>query len=124
MTAALASSDFLRTPLLATAQPEGFKEWHHFVIHGASRRLLINFNLTSEPSRTGHRLAPRVIVIDHDKQWTGAIERFDESELDISADLGTITIGGNRMAVHPDGYQVVIDLPKQGHSRRAPIHLR
>ena len=28
-------SDFLRAPVLATAQPEGFKEWHHFVIHGA-----------------------------------------------------------------------------------------
>ena len=35
MTAALASSDFLRAPLLAAAQPDGFKEWHHFVIHGA-----------------------------------------------------------------------------------------
>ena len=115
MTAVLAGSDFLRTPLLATAQPEGFKEWHHFVIHGAGRRLLINFNLTSEPSGAGHfRMAPRVIVIDHDKQWTGAIERFDESEMEISADLGTLTIGGNRMVVHPDGYQVVIDLPGQG----------
>ena len=28
-------SDFLRAPVLASAQPEGFKEWHHFVIHGA-----------------------------------------------------------------------------------------
>ncbi len=114
MNAVLAGSDFLRAPLLATTQPEGFKEWHHFVIHGAGRRLLINFNLTSEPSRTGHRLAPRVIVIDHDKQWMGAIERFDESELDISADLGTTTIGGNRLVVRPDGYEVAIDLPKQG----------
>ena len=115
MTAMLAGSDFLRTPVLATAVPEGFKEWHHFVIHGAGRRLLINFNLSSEPSRTGQlRLAPRVIVIDHEKRWTGAIERFDESDLDISADLGTLTIGGNRMIVQPDGYQVVIDLPGQG----------
>ncbi len=53
-------------------------------------------------------------MIDHDEQWTGAIERFDESEMEISADLGTLTIGGNRMVVHPDGYQVVIDLPGQG----------
>ena len=114
MTAALASSDFLRAPVLATAQPEGFKEWHHFVIHGAGRRLLINFSLTSEPSRTGQlRLAPRVIVIDHEKRWTGAIERFDDSELDVSADLGALTIGGNRMIVRPDGYQVEIDLPGQ-----------
>ena len=40
MTAVLAGSDFLRAPVLATAQPDGFKEWHHFVIHGAGRRLL------------------------------------------------------------------------------------
>ena len=115
MTAMLAGSDFLRTPVLGSALPEGFAEWHHFVILGAGRRLLINFNLTSEPSRTGQlRVAPRVIVIDHEKRWTGAIERFDESELDVSADLGTLTIGGNRMIVQLDGYQVVVDLPGQG----------
>lgn len=115
MTAVLAGSDFLRAPVLATALPEGFKEWHHFVIHGAGRRLLINFSLISEPSRTGQlRLAPRVIVINHEKRWTGTIERFDDSELDVSADLGALTIGGNRMVVQPDGYQVVLDLPGQG----------
>jgi hypothetical protein len=114
MTAVLATSDFLRAPVLAAAEPEGFKEWHHFVIHGADRRLLINFSLTSEPCRNGQlRLTPRVIVIDHEKRWTGAIERFDDSELKVSADLGDLTIGGNRMTVRPDGYHVVIDLPGQ-----------
>ena len=34
MTAVLAGSDFLRAPVLAAARPEGFKEWHHFVVHG------------------------------------------------------------------------------------------
>ena len=48
MTAALARSDFLRAPVLATARPEGFKEWHHFVVHGQGCRLLINFSLTNE----------------------------------------------------------------------------
>ena len=52
-------------------------------------------------------------MIAHDQQWTGAIERFDDSELDVSADLGGLTIGGNRMIVQPDGYQVNIDLPGQ-----------
>jgi hypothetical protein len=114
MTAALASSDFLRAPVLAMAHPEGFKEWHHFVVHGEGRRLLINFSLTNEISRPGQlRLAPRVIVISHEKRWTGAVERFDDSELDVSADLGALTIGGNRMIVRPDGYQVEIDLPGQ-----------
>lgn len=114
MTAVLAGSDFFRAPVLATAQPEGFKEWHHFVIHGPGRRLLINFSLTSEPSRVGQlRLTPRVIVIDHEKCWKGTIERFDDSELDVSADLGALRVGGNRMIVRPDGYQVVIALPGQ-----------
>jgi hypothetical protein len=71
-------------------------------------------SLTSEPCRNGQlRLTPRVIVIDHEKRWTGAIERFDDSELKVSADLGDLTIGGNRMTVRPDGYHVVIDLPGQ-----------
>lgn len=114
MSAVLADSDFLRAPVLATARPEGFKEWHHFVVHGADRRLMINFSLTNEASRDGRlRLAPRVIVIAHDQRWTGAIERFDDSALDVSADLGGLTIGGNRMTVLPDGYRVEIDLPGQ-----------
>lgn len=114
MTGVLAGSDFLRAPVLAAANPDGFKEWHHFVIHGSGRRILINFNLTSEPSGTGQvRLAPRVIVIGDEKRWTGGIERFDHSDLDVSADLGALNIGGNRMIVRPDGYQVVIDLPGQ-----------
>ena len=47
MTAMLAGSDFLPRPTcLPPPQPEGFKEWHHFVIHGSGRRLLINFSLT------------------------------------------------------------------------------
>ena len=79
MSAVLAGSDFLRAPVLATARPEGFKEWHHFVVHGRGLRLLINFSLTNEVFGGGHiRLAPRVIVIAHDDKWTGAIERFDE----------------------------------------------
>ena len=110
--AALAGSDFLRAPVLAAARPEGFKEWHHFVVQGRGFRLLINFSLNNEVFGARQmRLAPRVIVIAHDQKWTGAIERFDDSALDVSADLGELTIGGNRMTVLPDGYHVAIDLP-------------
>lgn len=112
MTAVLAGSDFLRAPALAATQAAGFKEWHHFVIHGPGRRILINFSLTDEPAATGrHHLVPRVIVIAHDDRWTGAVERFDDSAFDVSADLGELTIGANRMTVGPDCYRVLIDLP-------------
>lgn len=112
MSAVLARSDFLRAPLLAATDSEGFKEWHHFVIHGRDHHILINFSLTNEASAKGRaRLAPRVIVIAHDHRWTGVIERFDASALDIAPDLGDLTIGGNRMSVSPDGYRVLIDLP-------------
>ena len=122
MTAVLARSDFIRAPLLAAARPAGFKEWYHFVVHRPGWRLLVNFSLTSEASRAGSpQLTPRVIVIAHDQQWTGAIERFDDSELDVSADLGVMTVGGNRMTVRPDGYRVVIDLP--GHDVRGELDL-
>jgi hypothetical protein len=122
MTPVLARSDFLRAPVLVTARPEGFKEWYHFVVHRPGWRLLVNFSLNHEHARADPtRLAPRVIVIAHDTQWTGAIERFDESELDVSADLGTLVIGGNRVVVRPDGYRVVIDLP--GHDIRGELVL-
>lgn len=111
----LAASDFLRAPVLAAAQPAGFKEWHHFVVHGRTGRFLINFSLTCEDTPSGHsRMAPRVIVIANDRQWTGAVERFAETALDISADLGACTIGANRVTVRPDGYEVLVDLPGIG----------
>jgi hypothetical protein len=112
MSAVLARSDFLRAPLLATARPVGFKEWHHFVVHGRDVRLLINFSLNSELFRGDEvRLAPRVIVIARDDHWTGALERYDANALNASADLGELTVGDNRMTVLPDGYCVVINLP-------------
>jgi len=110
----LAGSDFLRAPVLAATRPEGFKEWHHFVVHGAGHRVLVNFSLASETSADGRwRLAPRVIVIVHDELWSGAVERLDESA-DVSADLGSLTVGGNRMTVRPDGYDIALDLPGHG----------
>ncbi len=122
MTAVLHRSDFLRAPVLAAARPDGFKEWYHFVIHRADGRIVINFSLTSTASRAGQpELVPRMIVIAQDEQWTGAIERFADSEIDVSADLGALTIGGNRMTVHPEGYQLVIDLP--GNETRGELHL-
>ncbi len=121
MSAVLAGSDFLRAPVLATARPQDFKEWHHFVIHGRGFRLLINLSLTNEVCGAGQvRLVPRVIVIAHDQKWTGAIERFDGHALDVSAELGELTVGGNRMAVLPDGYRVSINLPDNGI--RAELH--
>ena len=112
MSPVLARSDFIRTPVLANARPERFKEWYHFVIHRPGRRILINFSLTSETARPGDTgLAARVIVIAHDQRWSGAIERFDD-ELDVSPDLGTLIIGGNQMTVGTDGYRMLIDLPR------------
>jgi len=66
--AGLARSDFLRAPVLATARPDGYKEWHHFVVHRPGWRLLVNFNLTSENRlNQAPRLVPRVIVIAHQR---------------------------------------------------------
>ena len=111
----LAHVDFVRAPVLATARPDGFKEWHHFVVHRPGWRLLVNFSLTSErrPGRAS-RLVPRVIVIVHQRRWTGAIVRFDPADLDVTADLGTLLIRGNRMSVGAPGYRVVVALPEHG----------
>lgn len=115
MTALLARNDFFRAPVLAMVRTTGFKEWHHFVIHGRKVRLLINFSLNNELFGADDiRLAPRIIVIAHNEDWTGAVERFDERALNISADLGELTIGGSRMTIDPDGYRVAIDLPESG----------
>lgn len=101
--------------MLGTAEPDGFKEWHHFVIHADGFRLLINFSLNNETAPGGRfRLVPRVIVIGHDAQWRGEIARFEESDVTISPCLGDVTIGANRMLIRPNGYQVTISLPSQG----------
>lgn len=111
-TTRLGRSDFVRAPIMATARPDGYKEWYHFVVHRPGWRLLVNLSLTDE-ALGGHRLTPRVIVIVQDERWTGTVERFSAAELDISADLGTLTVGHNRMTVGRDGYHLVIDLPER-----------
>jgi hypothetical protein len=112
-TSPLPRSDFMRAPLLGTARPEGYKEWHHFVIHGARVRLLINISLTAEACGSRpHRLVPRVVVVAHDHRWTGVIQRFDDTEPAVSADLGTLAVARNRITVTPGGYDLVIDLPE------------
>jgi hypothetical protein len=112
MTALLARNDFLRAPVQGNARPTDFKEWHHFVVHGRDIRLLINFSLNNEAFGLDEaRVRPRVIVIAHCADWSGAIERYERRALTVSADLGELTIGGNRMTVLPDGYCVTIDLP-------------
>jgi hypothetical protein len=117
----LPRSDFLRAPVLATARPEGYKEWHHFVVYRPDWRLLVNFSLTCEthPVRPP-RLVPRVIVVAHDRRWTGVVERFDDVEPDVSPDLGGLAVRGNQMTLSHDGYRVVIDLPH--HDIRGQLH--
>ena len=114
MTSALARSDFVRAPMLAAADPRGYKEWHHVVVDGRAAHILLNFSLNTEIVGGITQLAPRVIVIAHDRRWTGAIERFGTEDLSVSPDFGGLTIGDSRMRVTPDGYRVQIDLPRPG----------
>jgi hypothetical protein len=109
----LARSDFIRAPLLATARPEGYQEWYHFVVHRPGWRLLVNFSLAGEiRPGGGHGLSARVIVLAHDERWAGTAARFGHPELTVSPDLGTLTAAGNRMTVAEDGYRLVVDLPE------------
>lgn len=118
VTAVLAASDFLRAPVLAAAEPAGFKEWHHFVVHGERSRILINFSLAYDAAG---QAVPKVIVIVHDRQWAGAIERFDTDEFSVSEDLRELRVGGSHMRVGPDGYRVCLDVP--GHAIRGELTL-
>lgn len=77
MTATLSRSDFIRAPLLARADPRDYKEWQHFIVHGPDCHVLINFSLSGD-------LSSRVIVIALDRRWTGAVERFDASSVQVS----------------------------------------
>jgi hypothetical protein len=111
----LTRRDYLRAPVLGTARPEGYKEWHHFIMARPGLRLLVNLSLTSI-ARPGQPplLVPRVIVVAHTERWRGAVETFEPGALDISADLSALRVEGNRVAVGSDGYRVVIDLPAHG----------
>ena len=58
--------------VLATARPDGYKEWHHFVV---ARRPGLPASRQLQPHRPRRprpapRLVPRVIVIAHDGRWT------------------------------------------------------
>jgi hypothetical protein len=119
--AALVRSDFLRAPVLWTARPEGYKEWHHFQVHRPGLWLLVNVSLMAETNGPTPRLVPRVIVIAHEERWTGAVVRFAETP-EVSADLSILTVGKNRFSLRPDGYRVVVDLADRDIA--GELHLR
>jgi hypothetical protein len=109
---ALPRHDFLRTPVLAGARPDAFKEWHHYLVQAPDLRILVNFSLMTETvAGRPPELVPRVIVIVHDGRWTGTVARFAPTDVDVSADLCGLRIGGCRMRVASDGLHVVLDLP-------------
>lgn len=121
MSSVLAATDFLRTPVLAAVDPAGFKEWHHFVIHGRDCHVLINFSLAARSSADGPDITPRVVVIAHDERWTGTVETYDVNAFDVSGDLTDLAVGGNRMTMDGDGYHVRVDLPGiAGHVHFTP----
>ena len=109
--AVLPRNDFLRVPVLACARPDGFKEWHHFLLQSPDLLLFINFSVAGTAAGG---LVPRVIAVFHDHRWSGVVEQFAERDLDISADVCGMAMRANRMLVTPDGYQVVVDLPDRG----------
>jgi hypothetical protein len=112
--ARLARADAVRAPILAGARPDGYKEWFHFVVHHPGGRLLVNLSLTAEvPAAGPYRLVPRVIVINHGDRWTGVVERLPPEAVDVSADLATLSLAGNRMSIGPDGYHVRVELPER-----------
>lgn len=109
----LLASDFIRLPTQAMTRPLPFKEWHHFVIQRDDVRLLVNFSMLVEQHLgSPRRIAPQVIVLFHGGSDAAAFDRTAPSEFSIAPDLRGLTIGGSRMVMNSDGYDVVLDLDR------------
>lgn len=113
----LTRTDFVRHGL-GLRRTGAEKEWHHFVVHGDERRIIVNFSLSQEgfgddPESWGRpgRTVARVIVIVEAAGWTGVIETIDERQVHITSDGLTLRMGPNEMRIDQGTYAVELDLP-------------
>lgn len=119
----LERTDFVRFGLDPTRP--GTKEWHHFVVHGSDRRIIVNFSICSEESSSAiggldrpPRIVARIILIVKDgPDWTGSVETFEVGDFDASSDGLRLRIGRSEVRLRDGNYEVDIDLPSVATGR-------
>lgn len=117
-------TDFFRRPVERNAE-RPHKEWHHFVIHGHDRRIILNFSLCQETVEARIVGAvPRVILIAHVGDWLGTVERSDPEAMVVSPDGLDLRIGASRVRIDDGTYTVELDLPSIGATGRLAFQPR
>ena len=118
----LERTDFARFGLQPAIRDRPVKEWHHFIIHGQSHRVIVNFSVCDDVTvRSGgpeRAVAGRVIVLVESEPWNGAVVRVDDSEVSLSADGLHMRLGRSELRLRDGSYEVSLHLPEAGIAGR------
>jgi hypothetical protein len=112
----MAGLDCFRRATSAPGTP-GFREWHHFGVLAEGLDVLINFSLLD--GAPGAPPDARVAVLVREGQWSGHLERYAPSDVQIrvgrlSARFGDCTLefdaGAYRLTAKLDSGRIALDL--------------
>jgi hypothetical protein len=105
--------DYFRCSPSRVGGEPGHKEWQHFIVHGGSVELLINFNLLDDRwaiASDGVEVQRVIAIARTDSGWVGGIDRFSADEVDLRpGDIGA-SFGPNRLAFEDGSYRVQVAL--------------
>lgn len=98
------------------------QEWHHFIVHGDQARVIVNFSIGDRMEPPGP-LARLVVLVHHDHDWSGWVDEYEYSGVDVGSGGLFARYGENTLEYHDGGYDLNIrmrDLKVHGRLRFEP----
>lgn len=119
----LGQSDSFRFETLESSADSPRQEWHHFIVHGESARVIVNFSIGDRPGPLGPA-ARLVVLVHHEDVWAGWAEELDYDEVDVHSGGLFASYGDNTVEYHDGGYDLhlrMADLKVHGRLRFIPV---
>lgn len=96
---ALCKNGYFRRSRFAWEGVAGHKEWLHFAVHGDGIDLLANLSLVDDvrpQAKPGAELC-RVVCLVREERWTGDIDQYDRSKVEVRGGELGVRFGPNRV---------------------------
>lgn len=94
-----------------------FCEWQHFLVFAEGLELLVNFSVVAQGTRhprDEQSQTARVIVMAHDKGWSGFVHARKAAQIDFRANGKHCRIGPHSLRITPDHYDLQVSSPDEG----------
>ena len=116
----------LKYPLPGDLKAAWQKEWYHFCIVGPGFDLLVNLNVSADnrPAASAGSRAARVVMMAHDKGWSGDVEPVDSRFVTLVPGEVAMRLGQSELFFRDDRFELTAALqssPMVIHASLEPL---